>query len=1098
MKRLIIDMSSIAWAALLGGKDPEATTVYDFEVKEGVFKDVNVPSIVHGYERILEAYLVALKETNTTPHQTIVVLDGMNASSLRRFFYPEYKGQRPKRPKELIESFNGAVDGFKDDILSLGGMVVWQDQMEADDVVAFLCEKLEGEKVVMTRDKDLFALRDEDVQCIYRGEFDAMAPWGPIEGELGRVYARVWKALVGDTSDNIKGCKGFGPAAFMKLISAFGDYGIEQLDLMMAKGDLSSLEEDVDSFKPLKKVLDQQRQVLTSYDCGKFYTDRVNTIDAELQVQAGYVHKYTSDYPFELKKFFQQQRLVTASTFEADLAFAIPHLLASEVASLDIEAATPPESDEWLERIATAGEGKRKKLGFDTLGFDITSLQLTFGDNGQHTFYIAVDNADTDNCTLEDVARFLEHVPENTKFAIQNTSFELPVCKKDFGEKLWMTDGVDTTHGAVWHGFIPNAYDTAIMASYVDENEASGLKPSSKRILGYDQASFEDTMGVFEMNEDGTHKMVINKKTAAGKRGEAEKVLIRMRKTNEVSAEYLFDYGCDDTVMTIALFNHYHFVMEIEQTIDAFRKVELWTQYAIAQAFLDGVPFDSEQLQVLKAEDQATYDDCWSRIRLFLINIEWKGSVYEEQELTPAGIKYMAEVITGKPLKSRVRKLDKLAVACEEHGCDQVFCSAVKCEDKAGANRSAKLRFTPEPQFSMGSNKDKCALIYDHWEFPVRLRGKVTDTMRKNGQFVGNPKADADVFAHILKFDLEDNDERLPIIEDMQTMIRINTLMSLFYWPYEQFPHWKTGRIHSSLGQSRTVTRRFAPNAPNVNQLPKRGDGIKFRYCFLPWDDNQYVFSPDWSGQELRITADQSRDENFLSCYIHPEDQEDKDVHSLTGANIAKLQGLDAYSDYTVFMELKDEGNKEVKAARSAAKSTNFGSIYGIQEKKLGIQLLCTEKEAKNFLNAYDDTFPGVPAWKDAVIKSAYQTGYVTTLLGARRHLKKTLKSEDKWIRMAAERQSVNFKVQGSAGEQAKLAISVQWVEGFYRRPDVHFYFPVHDELCNSAPKEGAEKTAKYVTDVMERQYADMIVPMISEASWGPSFGQQIYKPGEN
>nr|MDA3834563.1 hypothetical protein [Spirochaetales bacterium] len=241
-KRLIIDVSSIMWAALLGGKDPECSTVYQFEVKPGEFKDIEIPTIVHGYERALEAYLVALKESGTTPHQTILVLDGSNSASLRRFFSPEYKGNRPPRPSELIASFNGAIDAWKDDVLSLGGMVVWQESMEADDVIAFLCEKLEGEKVVMTRDKDLFALRDEDVSCLYRGEFDAPAPWGPIEGDLGRSYARVWKALVGDNSDNIKGCTrraktehrkgfgGFGEAKFLSLVSAFGDYGIQELD----------------------------------------------------------------------------------------------------------------------------------------------------------------------------------------------------------------------------------------------------------------------------------------------------------------------------------------------------------------------------------------------------------------------------------------------------------------------------------------------------------------------------------------------------------------------------------------------------------------------------------------------------------------------------------------------------------------------------------------------------------------------------------------------------------------------------------------------------------------------------------------------------
>ena len=127
------------------------------------------------------------------------------------------------------------------------------------------------------------------------------------------------------------------------------------------------------------------------------------------------------------------------------------------------------------------------------------------------------------------------------------------------------------------------------------------------------------------------------------------------------------------------------------------------------------------------------------------------------------------------------------------------------------------------------------------------------------------------------------------------------------------------------------------------------------------------------------------------------------------------------------------------------------------------------------------------------MVAGAYRVGYVTTLLGGRRHFSKAVTSEDSWIRSAAERQMVNYRVQSSAAEQTKLAIGRLWVDGTYRRSDVTFYAPLHDEVIQSVPTETAAEVGTVIREVMEQQYADMIVPMKSTAEWGPNFGEQIY-----
>ncbi|MCJ7434042.1 MAG: hypothetical protein MUO77_11195, partial [Anaerolineales bacterium] len=284
-RRLIIDVSSILRAAHFV-VDKE----YGFKVPfEG--KMVQISSAEHAFGVFIQSYLGVLNTTGTAPFQTVLVKDGYDSRRLRKMFYPEYKGKRPAHPPELNAEYKILVDGVVDEIVSMGGTVMVQQGMEADDVIAYLCQNLEGHKTVWSRDGDMLALRNADVDILLQG-----TGGNQLNPEVYKMcpaeHVLIYKSLVGDTSDNLPGAKGFGPGKFVDMIKTFGLDCLDDFHRLLDERRLHQLEDDVREFKPLQKILDNQAAVYSSYACAKFYPDKINLASDPLQIQTGMVQQW--------------------------------------------------------------------------------------------------------------------------------------------------------------------------------------------------------------------------------------------------------------------------------------------------------------------------------------------------------------------------------------------------------------------------------------------------------------------------------------------------------------------------------------------------------------------------------------------------------------------------------------------------------------------------------------------------------------------------------------------------------------------------------------------------------------------------------------
>lgn len=138
----------------------------------------------------------------------IFVSDGFNSRSRRKQIYPEYKAKR--KPADV--SIYDGINFFKNLLRHAPKNVFYVElpEVEADDVIAHLVKYSDKYGIpkpidVISTDKDLTQLMVYD-----RVRTLGKAPVDP-------KYVRLYKTLVGDSSDNIPGVEGLGPSAWHKL-----------------------------------------------------------------------------------------------------------------------------------------------------------------------------------------------------------------------------------------------------------------------------------------------------------------------------------------------------------------------------------------------------------------------------------------------------------------------------------------------------------------------------------------------------------------------------------------------------------------------------------------------------------------------------------------------------------------------------------------------------------------------------------------------------------------------------------------------------------------------------------------------------------------
>ncbi len=274
------------------------------------------------------------------------------------------------------------------------------------------------------------------------------------------------------------------------------------------------------------------------------------------------------------------------------------------------------------------------------------------------------------------------------------------------------------------------------------------------------------------------------------------------------------------------------------------------------------------------------------------------------------------------------------------------------------------------------------------------------------------------------------------------------------------------GKIHTIFTQTLTRTGRLSSIEPNLQNIPIRYEyGRLIRKAFVP-SPNSIIISGDYSQIELRILAHMAHVDSLIDTF-----QREVDVHTKTAADIFKV-----------------EENQVTKEMRRIAKAVNFGIIYGISSYGLSENVGITPYEAKQFIDNYFESYPGIKEYMDQTVLKAYEDGYVRTMMHRKRMIPE-LNNKNKLIRSSGERIALNTPIQGTSADIIKKAMVD--IDRKFREANLQskMILQVHDELVFDVVIEEKENVIAIVTECMEH-VLDLDVPLKVDMEYGNDWYQ--------
>ena len=271
----------------------------------------------------------------------------------------------------------------------------------------------------------------------------------------------------------------------------------------------------------------------------------------------------------------------------------------------------------------------------------------------------------------------------------------------------------------------------------------------------------------------------------------------------------------------------------------------------------------------------------------------------------------------------------------------------------------------------------------------------------------------------------------------------------------------KDGRVHTSFNQAVAATGRLSSSDPNLQNIPIRTEqGLEIRKAIIA-DRGNVLKSADNSQVELRILAHISEDESLIETF-----RRGADIHRATAAQMFNI------------------GEEQLSAEqRRAAKTINFGVLYGMSAFRLSNELNISTGQAKDWIDAYFGRYPKIQQYLERTLVEARSTGKVTTLLGRIRYIPE-IHNRSFTVRGNAERMAINAPIQGTAADILKLAMIALDAN---LSDHAAMLLTVHDEIVIEVTEAKAERVAGIVKETMENIYP-LRVPLAVDTKWGPSW----------
>lgn len=306
-----------------------------------------------------------------------------------------------------------------------------------------------------------------------------------------------------------------------------------------------------------------------------------------------------------------------------------------------------------------------------------------------------------------------------------------------------------------------------------------------------------------------------------------------------------------------------------------------------------------------------------------------------------------------------------------------------------------------------------------------------------------------------------------PIAQDILIYRSLEKLRATYVEALPLSVNPKTGRIHCNFNQSVAATGRLSSQDPNLQNIPTRTkEGSSIRSCFKPQKKGWSFIGGDYSQIELRLLAHFSEDPELIKAFRAKED-----IHEHTASRIFNLP---------ITMITPE--------MRTAAKTVNFGILYGQGPFGLSQQLHISMKEASEFIKTYFERYPAILGFLENCKESARKTGFSTTLTGRQRPIPE-LDNKNPALRSAAERLAINTPLQGTAADLIKLAMIAIDKEIERKKLQGRMILQIHDELIFEVPDEEIGIFKELIKTEMEQVFK-LKVPILVHIAVGKNWAE--------
>ena len=469
---------------------------------------------------------------------------------------------------------------------------------------------------------------------------------------------------------------------------------------------------------------------------------------------------------------------------------------------------------------------------------------------------------------------------------------------------------------------------------------------------------------------------------------------------------------------------------------------------ALAQNYLGYTPISIEALIGPKGKSQKSMRDVpAAEVAEYAAedaDVTWQLHETFKPKLAEAGLEGVLHGMEA-PLVPVLADMERAGMAVDLEGLARY--SVELGEDSA--RLEAEVRELAGVDFNLGSPKQLGEVLFDR----LKLDPKAKKT--KTGQYATGEEV------------LENFRKDHPIVDKLLEWRQVGKLKSTYVDALPELVNPRTGRIHTTFNQAVAATGRLSSTNPNLQNIPIRTErGQRVRDLFVAGGADRVLLSADYSQIELRVIASMSGDAGMIDAFLSGED-----IHAATASKVFGVP----LGDVT-------------REQRSQAKTVNFGIIYGVSAFGLSQQSSLSRTEAKEVIEQYFATYPGIKKYIDDQVAAAREKGYVETLLGRRRYLR-DIDSRNQAVRGHSERNAINAPIQGTAADIVKLAmirIHDRLKRDGFASPMI---LQVHDELVFDAYSSEVAALREVVKAEMESAFT-LKVPLVAETGVGRTWLQ--------